>query len=250
MVLPPAANSAHEKAPRVFEEICDKIKERVASGSLKPGDKLPSERDLAEQFQTSRSAVREALRNLERSGVVELRKGIKGGTYISKVDSSVVSNSLSDLLNFGNISIVDLTESRAIIQEAVIRLACLRGTEEDFDALEHSIEVTERLTIEGQLEERRVQLLEYYRLLGRATHNEVMALLVGALTDLVLKLLKRDDVMPLPTTIKTHRRILQHLRNREVEEAARLMSAHLTKLHSYLTKVAKSRARQTTRSLP
>jgi DNA-binding FadR family transcriptional regulator len=250
MVSTPASGSTQENAPRVFEEICEKIKEQVASGVLKPGHKLPSERDLAEQFQASRSAIREALRNLERSGVVELRKGIKGGTYISKVDSSVVSNSLNDLLNFGNISIEDLTESRAIIQDAVIRLACQRGTEADFDALERSIEMTERLTSEGRLEERRVQLLDYYRLLGRATHNEVMALLVGALTDLVLKLLERDNIMPLPTTIKTHRCILRHLRGGQVDEAANLMSVHLTKLHSYLAKAAKPRIRKGSKSMP
>ena len=55
-----------EKSPRVFEEICLKIKDQVACGQLRTGDKLPSERDLAEKLGTSRSAVREALRSLER----------------------------------------------------------------------------------------------------------------------------------------------------------------------------------------
>ncbi|KWR88638.1 FadR/GntR family transcriptional regulator [Cupriavidus sp. IDO] len=244
MVPTPDSSATTDRPPRVFEDICEKIKEQLASGALKPGDRLPSERDLAEGFQTSRSAVREALRSLERSGVIELRKGPKGGTYISQVGSSVVSSSLNDLLSFGSISIQDLTESRAIVQDAVIRLACMRGTEADFDALQRSIELTEALTKEGKLIERRAQLLDYYRVLARATHNEVMVLLVGALTDLVSSLLQRDNAVPLPTTVKTHFRILQHLRAREVEQASLLMSEHLKKLHSYLAKAEKARLKQ------
>lgn len=241
-------NTDSGKAPRVFEEICDRIKEQLASGQLKTGDKLPSERDLAEKFGTSRSAVREALRSLERSGVVELRKGVKGGTYIAQMDSSVVSQSLTDLLQFGDISIEDLTESRAIVQDAVIRLACQRGTVEDFDIIERNIEKTELLTQEGSLTERRARLLEYYRLLGRATHNSVMTLLVGGVTDLVLKLLERDQTRPLAKTVSTQRRILAHLRRKEADQAAELMTTHLKKLHSYLQKSAKLRNEKSKKS--
>lgn len=233
---PEPQEGAEARTPRVFEGICGQIKDRLATGRLRPGDKLPSERDLAQEFDVSRAAVREALRSLERSGVVEQRKGVKGGTYIAQMDSAVVRESLTDLLSFGNISIDDLTEARAIVQDAVIRLVCERGTAEDFAALERNIDLTEQLTREGSLVQRRATLLEYYRLLGRATHNSVMALLVGALTDLVLRLLERDNVLPLAATVKTQRRIMLHLRHQEAGPAAALMAQHLKKLHAYLTR--------------
>src|SRR5215831_10481200 len=64
---------------RTFEEICERIRDRLASGDLRPGDKLPAERDLAQQLGVGRNALREALRSLEISGILELRKGVKGG---------------------------------------------------------------------------------------------------------------------------------------------------------------------------
>jgi len=229
------------RSVRVFEDICDRIRAQLSCGELKPGDKLPSERDIAEAFGASRSAVREALRDLERGGVIEQRKGVKGGTYIRKLDTAIVTKSLNDLLSFGGVSVKSLTESRTIVQDAVVRLACERGTDADFDLLESSIDRTEELTREGRVEERRVQLLEFYRLLGHATRNEVMVVLVETLTDMVLQIMARANVPPRPTTHQALRQILKALRARESDKAARLMSAHLDKMHAYFEKAESRR---------
>lgn len=223
---------------RVFEGITEDIRARVARGELKPGDKLSSERDLAESYGASRSAVREALRNLERGGVIELRKGPKGGTFVRKADAGLVTASLGDAISFGGVSIASLTESRTIVMTAVVRLACDRGTEADFDRLDESIALTERLSREGNLEARRVQLLDFYRLLGEAARNEVLVILVSALTDLVLRLMAQYKVSPRPTTVQTHRKIVRCLRRRAADEAVALMAGHLDKLHAYFRKSA------------
>lgn len=238
-----ASGAAPPRTSRVFEDFCDQIRARLARGELKPGDKLPSERDLAESHGISRAAVREALRSLERGGVIELRRGIKGGTYVRQASPSLVTQSLNDMLSVGGVSIASLTESRAIVQDAVVRLACERGTQSDFDRLDESIALTTRLTREGRMEERRVQLLEFYRLLGCATHNEVMVMLVQALTDIVLKLMAGYDAPPRPSTPRAHRQIVQALRERDADRAAGLMADHLTKLHSYFAKVVRSAGR-------
>jgi GntR family transcriptional regulator, transcriptional repressor for pyruvate dehydrogenase complex len=223
---------------RVFESISDDIRARVAAGDLQPGDKLSSERDLAESYGASRAAVREALRSLERGGVIELRKGANGGTFVRKADTGLVTQSLNDAITFGGVSIASLTESRTIVLTAVVRLACERGTEADFDRLDESIALTERLGREGNLEGRRVQLLDFYRLLGEATRNEVLVIVVSALTDLVLKLMAQYRVGPRPTTVQTHRKIVRCLRRRAADEAVALMAGHLDKLHAYFRKSA------------
>jgi DNA-binding FadR family transcriptional regulator len=223
---------------RVFETISEDIRSRVASGALKPGDKLSSERDLAEQYGASRAAVREALRSLERGGIIELRKGPKGGTFIRPVDNGLVTQSLNDAITFGGVSIESLTESRTIVLSAVVRLACERGTDADFDRMEESIALTEQRAREGDLQGRRVQLLDFYQLLGQATRNEVMVILVSVITDLVLKLMAEYDVGPRPTTIQTHRKIVRCLRRRDADEAVALMAGHLDKLHAYFRKSA------------
>src|SRR4051794_5170913 len=104
-----------DREARVFEAISGDIRARVSRGDLKPGHKLQSERDLAEKYGVSRSAVREALRSLERGGVIELRKGPKGGTFIRQANTDLVTQSLNDVLDFGGVSIASLTESRTIV---------------------------------------------------------------------------------------------------------------------------------------
>ena len=225
-------------AARVFEGISTDIRARVSCGELKPGNKLHSERDLAEMYGASRAAVREALRSLERGGVIELRKGPKGGTFIRQADTGLVTQSLNDVISFGRASIASLTESRTIVLSAVVRLACERGTDADFDGLEESISLTERLGNEGNLEARRVQLLDFYRLLGQAARNEVLVILVSVLTDLVLKLMAQYSVGPRPTTVQTHRKIVRALRRRNADEAVALTTGHLDKLHAYFRKSA------------
>ncbi|MDM0015178.1 FadR/GntR family transcriptional regulator [Variovorax sp. J22P168] len=226
------------RAPRVFEAICDQLRDKLSRGDLQPGDKLPSERDLAESYGASRAAVREALRNLERGGVVEQRRGVKGGTFVRQADSTQVSRSLNDLLSVGGISIASLTESRTIVQSAVVRLACERGTKEDFDLLDQSLDRTALLTRQGHLDERRVQLLQFYRLLGRATHNDVMVILVESLTDMVLTLLARSNAPPRTSTVRTHRQIVRCLREGDPDRAQALMTTHLTRLHSHFSRAA------------
>ena len=82
-------SGARVRSSRIFEEISNQVRAQVVNGQLKPGDKLPAERQLALQFGASRTAVREALRGLEMSGVVELHKGVKGGAFIRAGDPSV-----------------------------------------------------------------------------------------------------------------------------------------------------------------
>jgi len=74
------------RTKRVFEEICEQVRREMAAGSLRPGDKLPPERELATKLGVSRAAVREALRSLEIAGVVGLQKGARGGAFILKGD--------------------------------------------------------------------------------------------------------------------------------------------------------------------
>ncbi len=102
-------------------------------------------------------------------------------TDIRQADAGLVTESLNDAITFAGVSIASLTESRTIVMTAVARLACERGTEADFDRMEKSIALTERLTREGDFDARRIQLLDFYRLMGQATRNEVLLILVSAL---------------------------------------------------------------------
>src|SRR5882757_7036534 len=109
---------------RTFEEICGRIREQLALGVLKPGDKLPRERDLAEQLGVSRNVLREALRSLEMAGLLRLQKGVKGGAFVQQGDVSCMNDVVRDMLSLGAISVGELSEGRIQILDLVVRLAC------------------------------------------------------------------------------------------------------------------------------
>lgn len=226
------------RTQRVFEEICGRIRAQIQAGRLRPGDRLPAERDLAVQFGTSRAAVREAMHNLELTGVVELRKGVKGGAFVRQGDPAMVKRSIADMVDLGRIPLENLTESRVVILDAMVRMACARGADGDFDALERSIAMTEELTQRRRWEERRLQLLEFYRILGRATGNEMMVILGDAITDVVLRVIAREEVGPREDTVKAHREIVKCLRQRDGAAAAELMTRHLQALHGHIFRAA------------
>ena len=129
---------------RAFEEIAAQIRELVAQGRLKPGDRLPPERELAVRFHVSRNTLREALRALELAGMIELRKGATGGAFVMPGSSGVIVNGLRDLYHLGAITPQHLTEARIWLSEIVVRVACERATDEDLRTLEDNVAAAAR----------------------------------------------------------------------------------------------------------
>jgi DNA-binding FadR family transcriptional regulator len=223
------------RRPRAFEEVCDRIRQMLAEGSLRPGDKLPAERDLAVQLRVSRSALREALRTLEIAGIVELKKGVKGGAFVRPGDPKSMRRVIQDLMHLGAISLDDLTEARVLVQSGVVRLACARATKADIDAIAENIDRTEEMTKAGRHDERLRYVTQFYRLLALATRNEVLTIMVDSLTDILLRFLRgMAGGAPQPGLVESRRRFFRHLQARDSEKASKELESHLTKLHKLL----------------
>ena len=111
---------------RISNEVTEQLKQSILLGHFKPGDKLPSERELAEEFQVSRVAIREALRALENSGFVLTRQGITGGAFVTELSFQQLANSFLDLFLCEKISIPELYHVRRLIEPEVARLAALK----------------------------------------------------------------------------------------------------------------------------
>ena len=118
------------KQPRISEEVFNQLKGAILSHDFKAGDKLPSERELAEQFQASRVVIREALRTLENAGFLTIRQGSTGGAYVTELKFEQVANSCLDLFLADKISIPELHQVRILIEPEVARLAALNVTPE------------------------------------------------------------------------------------------------------------------------
>ncbi len=114
---------------RISSSIMDQIKEAVFQNKLMPGDKLPSEHELMKQFNASRVTVREALRTLEYSGILEIKRGSRGGCFIKDQNSKIVTNFLQDMFATGKIKISDLTEVRLALEPLSAKVAASRAKE-------------------------------------------------------------------------------------------------------------------------
>ncbi|MDB5827320.1 MAG: uncharacterized protein JWQ73_1540 [Variovorax sp.] len=199
---------------RLFEEVCDRIRAKLARGEYRPGDKLPAERELAAEFGVGRPAVREALRALENAGLLTL----KGGAFVREADPDTVTQSIHDLMNLGHISLDALMEARIVLTDSVLKMACERGTAQEFDAIERSIDVSERLELYGALDERLSAGTEFFRLIAVAAHNDALLLLVDSLTVIVRRVVRQ--VRPQTTAlIPLRRQILAAMRRHDARAA-------------------------------
>jgi DNA-binding FadR family transcriptional regulator len=219
------------KRRRLSDEVSAQIQVRIASGELRSGDKLPPERDLAANFGVSRGAVREALRTLERTGLVSLQSGPRGGAFIGEGNPGLIGDSFRNLYQLGSVSLDELTEARQWLESTVVRIAAARAAEEDLAALETNVDEAERLFKAGRYDDKIDIHIEFHNLLARATRNSVMTMLMEALMQVMRDFAhavggERNDL-----TIKARRRLLACLRKRDAEGAVDAMAAHLKSLH-------------------
>lgn len=219
------------RGARLFEEICDQIKGQVSTGKIGPGDKLPPERDLAGQFGVSRSAVREALRALEVSGLIQLRKGVKGGAFLLE-ESAPLTQSMEEMIDLGRVPMRDFTEARILITELVVRLACERGKARDFDAIERDIERLEVAVARGEGRKDATYVTNFYDLLAAATGNQMLRFLTNGIASLLAKMLDTKKPAPMLDLGEQRRAILERLRARDPDAAAKLLTEHLMRVHA------------------
>ena len=219
---------------RVFEEICEQIRRDMAAGRLRPGDKLPAERELAEMFKVSRSAVREALRSLEVTGVLRLQKGVTGGAFILEGDPDLVRRSLRDMFFLGRISIDSLTEARTHVMQMAVGLAALRITPDIVAALEENTERFQKLSRWARMAERAEIGKQFYALIAKATRNDVVVVMVDALTSIVMQEVVEFNFAVLPSVIDHRLRLIKSLSAGDTKAATAEITEHLQTLHKHL----------------
>ena len=140
---------------RVFQDLVDQIQAAILDGRLKPGDKLPSQRDLVDMFQTSRASIREALRVLEQKGLIEVKLGVSGGAVIKTAGTESITADLTLLMQQQQVSFDHLAEFRESIEGDVAAMAGLNKQEAD--------RLIEDLLAEGRLRIERFKDRTFYR---------------------------------------------------------------------------------------
>ena len=160
---------------RLYESVADQIIKLIKSNELKPGDKLPPERELAEKFSISRASIREAFRVLEYRGLIKSTPG--GGRFIREIDKDSLINTDNVILNLEKSSILELLEAREIFEVKIVELAVQRASAEDIKEIEENFN---RMSGPGEIKDKDTEDVEktemdteFHLAIARASHNFV-----------------------------------------------------------------------------
>ncbi|MET8638419.1 FadR/GntR family transcriptional regulator [Streptomyces sp. NPDC004096] len=218
---------------RVSQLIVDQIRMLLKEERLQPGDRLPSERELCTQFGVSRVTVREALRSLEASGLVEIRLGARGGAFVTAPSSRRVGEGLADLLSLSPLTATEVTEARLVFELGIVPLIIERATEEDLDALralcdEHA-EAVKQGTYDMEMS------ADFHTRVAACTHNGAIEMLVQSFHGpLLMSLREAQSIEPQMghRGSKEHRKFVEAIAERDAEAATEIMRTHLQRTAS------------------
>ena len=223
----------------VTQKIISQIRSAILQGKLQPGDKLPSERELVEQFQVSKQSLREAMRALEHVGLIEVRKGIGGGAHIVEVDIQVTKENLANYLSFKNLSIEDLSEFRKLIEPYAAARAAENISSKQLEALD-AINRSARENLENnRIYEAGQDEFNFHRFIAEQTGNPLLILILDFVESMLeeFKKLFGPDKAFFVQVLECHERIYQAILDRDAQRAADEMLAHVEQVGEELFKL-------------
>lgn len=228
---------------KIYEIIAEQIKGQIISGELKPGEKLPTSKELCEMYQVGRSTVREALSALEIMGLIETRQG-EGSTVKAYNSDDIKLPDFQDIL-ITEEAVFELMEARKSIEISNARLAAVKRTEEDLLKLKDNLKKMEaNLT---NVQKSKQADMEFHQILAEATQNSIMLRLINAISDQMSKAMEeiRRITFNSPALSKRvfeeHYRIFQAVEIQNTMLAQQRMLEHLDHFETEMRNYYKSK---------
>lgn len=224
------------KHTRISDEIANQIKHLISDGYLKPGDRLPPERELIKEFGVSRPSLREALNSLVATGFLEVKQAKR--TYVKSVTSGTMQDSLSLLIKADAQKIFDLVEFRKAIEAWGASHAAQRASEEDLQRLEKIVEDMKAALEEGRPWEK--QDTDFHLAVAQATHNTIQIHIMSTIYDLLMDFMSAifagifTDQDKVKKLFQQHYQIFNAIKNHSPEKARERILKHLDYVESEL----------------
>ena len=221
------------KNKRIFEQIIEQIEAQIVSGSLKPGDQLPSERQISELMGVHRHSVREALKILEYLGILESKSWL--GTIVSTNRNDSLIERISKASNFHPKKLIsELMELRWMLEPKIAALAAQKATDNDLKVIEHSLNLLEKKkdTIDIGFNTDK----QFHLAIVRATHNETLLGITEPIMEMLMGFRERLAEVPgrRKKANKEHRLIYEAIRHHNAGKARINMQRHVDKVKEIL----------------
>lgn len=223
----------------ITQKIIDQIRTAILGGKLKPGDILPPEKELTEQFGVSKQTLRESLRALEHMGLIDVRKGIGGGAHIVEVDIEVTKQSLANFLYFKDLSIEDLSELRKLIEPHAAARAAETMSAEDLRVLNELNKQARENLDKKILREMSINEINFHRVIAQTTSNPILVLILDFVEDLLedFKKVLKPDLAFSKAVLDAHDRIYEAICDKDPEKASAEMYRHVHEVEEHLAKL-------------
>ncbi|WP_338128582.1 FadR/GntR family transcriptional regulator [Bacillus infantis] len=226
------------KPRKIYEEIAEALMDMIKSGELKPGDKLASVQQLAENFQVGRSAVREALSALRAMGLVEMHQG--EGTYIREFESNMLTLPVYTAMLMKKADVKNLLEVRRILEVGAVSAAAERRTVEQLAEIESALEQMKKASDEELGEEADFQ---FHMAIAKASQNDLLISLMNNVSEMMVTTMRETRRIWLYSTEKAlgrltleHQSIYESIRDQDGPRAKQLMLDHLHSVEEVLMK--------------
>jgi GntR family transcriptional repressor for pyruvate dehydrogenase complex len=226
---------------RLFLEVTRQIEDQIIEGKLKPGDMLPAERVMAEQFGVSRTVIREAMKALELRGLVEVQHG--RGVMVVRPSADSVADSVLRFLKIEESPIWSLHELRSILEVEIAGLAAERHTDEDLQTLD---ELFTKMSVSVDVPGKYVEYdFEFHRALAKAAHNPLLPLVLEPYVTLMREARRLGaTVRDAPKrSIEVHRPVLEAIKKRDGAAARLAMREHFAYVAEFIAEAEAKRSK-------
>ena len=223
----------------VTQKIIGQIRTAILAGKLKPGDILPPEKELTEQFGVSKQTLRESLRALEHMGLIDVRKGIGGGAHIVEVDIEVTKQSLANFLYFKDLTIENLSELRKLIEPHAAGKAAEHISKDDLVELGKLNETARDNLNNNLLEEMSHDEINFHRVIAQNTGNPILILILDFVENLLedFKKVLKPDLAFSKSVLNAHDKIYQAICDKDPKKASTEMYQHVYDVELHLAKL-------------
>lgn len=212
-------------AARTSAAIVTRLRAMIRSGDLPLGSRLPPERDLCEQLGVSRLSLREALRVLEASGLIEIRLGARGGAFVTAPTADSAGQGITDLLSTSGLSAVNVTEARMLFELGVILpLVGERATETDLRELRELCDEEEKTRNDGTYGP--AVSFAFHQRLATATHNPAVQMIMESFREAILMSIQEAHHEG-NSGAAEHRAFVDAIESGDVTSAQQILADHL-----------------------
>lgn len=216
---------SNEVPEKPTDSIIKQLRHLISSGQLRAGDKLLSERKLAEKFGVGRAPVREAIKKLEFYGILKTLP--QSGTFVAALETSELGNLISDALQIETYDFYSLVETRLILEVNAVRLCCERRTDADLKLIENSMLVCDNKIKEGgaAIDED----LNFHRQIAQASKNQVLKSMMLIITPDIMTNYRKYWICDKNKTVAgmEHQLLFEYIRQQDADSAEMMMRQHL-----------------------